>query len=209
MYILLLLCLMLIWEILFGIFSKFIRYNTRKFEIIVYSISVLYSVFWGVLATKMYNDQSLKFVFCVGIVQGIFGIIEAISIQGKYKSKELLIDTFRENFCLILTLDWLEKYRNDELEFLQKMNNSMRGNKGNNILVILKDKKTKNVKLMFYVRKQENWKSIEEFCDENCCIELKEENSKKQAIVCRMMIKGIAIEKKTAVIKINDKQKKE
>lgn len=186
MNIVLIICLMLIWEIVFGIFSKFIRYNTRKFNIIVYTVSFLYSIFFCVCAIKTHTEQSLKFVLCVGVVQGILGIVEAMNVQRKYKSKEMMIDTFRENFCVILTLDWLEEYQNDELEILQKMNNSMKGNKGKNILIILKDKKTKNVKLMFYVRKQENCKYIEEFCYENCYIELKEENSKKQAIVAKL-----------------------
>lgn len=183
MKIVLILCVMLVFEIITNILFKIIRYNKSELKIIMYLLLSCYSIIFGALATRNGTDDILVCIFCLGMFQGIFTIFEFVVKLAKNKHKNSIIETFEKNFCVILSLDWIEDYTQSELEALVKMNNVLSGKKQKVFLLILRDTKSNKIKLMFFIRKNINTRCIEEFCNENCDIEINRETNVKQTII--------------------------
>lgn len=173
---------MLIWEIFFNVFIKYTRYN-KKDNLTIIILLVGYIIVWILCVINSEPSDLLIYVYTMGVAQGILSIFEISHIQKKYREKEWIKESFRENQCRIISFQWIEDLGDEELELLQKMNKRLAGKKGKNILIIAKDKK-QETRLMFFIYKQYDYTGIQEICHEHFDIELRKENKRKQVIVC-------------------------
>ena len=177
--------LMLIWEVIFNIFVKYARYNINKDSLTSIIISMLYSIVWILCVINSKISDSMLYVYMIGVAQGLLSIIEIMSIQKKYRDKEWIRESFRLNQCRNIAFQWIEDFKDEELQLLQKINRSIVGNKDKTILIIARGKK-QEMKLMFFIYKHGNWGCIQKSCYEHCDIELVKESKRKQTIICCM-----------------------
>lgn len=184
--------LIIFFLIIIGLLNEivvlFFRYNCKKMRYMPFVFCLFYVIVL-LICLHLEKNNMVKFAYGIGIWEFIFQFCEWIINDWKYRKEYSVLST--KINCLMLAFEWMEK---ENLNLLLELFYRLKDVKLNGIMIMARDKRRKELKVMFFIRKNESSSKLDNICNDLGKCEIHRENAKKEVIVCSLSLMSIEMQ---------------